>query len=404
MPSFVYKAIDGNGETVKGVVEENHIDNAYDNISSTGLYVLNISQSNRLNDFYLKKLRVLRIRRKDIVEFASNLSVMLKAGLPLLASISDIADSTDNKRFMERLLDIKRAVELGSGFSDALSRHKDVFPEIFINLTAVGEETGRLSESLSDISVHLQRMENLRSAMVRALIYPAFAFAASIGALLFWLIYVLPKVSTLFTSMAVELPAITHALIITSDFTSSHWYIIFVVPFIVYIALKLLSKKEAAKYYIDAAKLKIPIMNLIVSNKLLALFTEQLRILFAAGVTIDRSLDIIIKIINNAVFRKALKRTKEDIMLGSKISDSLKKNHTLFPNLVVRLISVGESTGNLTEQLNYLSEYFLNKLDDISQKIGKMMEPIIIMVIGSMFLIIILGLLSPIYNLVSGMG
>jgi type II secretory pathway component PulF len=329
---------------------------------------------------------------------------MLKSGMPLVTALSDIALTSDNKRFRARLLEIKRSIELGSSFSSALSPHTDIFPEIFVNLVSVGEETGRLDQSLSEVAVHLQRIEDLRSAIIRALMYPVFAFIGTMGALLFWLIYVLPKVTSLFTTMDVKLPTLTLFLISASNFSQKHWYVYLAVPAFIYILITLLARKKSTKYYIDAIKLKIPILKLLLSNKLLALFAEQLRILVAAGVTIDKSFDIMINVIDNSVFRKALVDIKENILLGSRISESVKRHAALFPNLVIRMISIGESTGNLSEQLNYLSEYYLNKLDDISQKMGKMIEPIIIMIIGSIFLIIILGLMAPIYDLISQIG
>lgn len=404
MPYFSYKAINDQGVMVRGLIEHSDIDHAYDNISDSGLNIVKIRKSDRLSGLYLKKTSTWSIKSRDIIEFAKNLSVMQRAGLPLIQSITDIAESTENRHFREILLSIRRTIELGSGFSEALSRHKDIFPEIFVNLMAVGEETGRLSESLSDVALHLQRMEDLKSAIVRALMYPAFALIGTMGALMFWLIYVLPKMSELFKAMGVSLPPLTQALIMASDFTSSRWYVFILAPVMVYVILKLLSKKESTRYYLDAAKLKLPIINLVTTNKLLALFAEQLRILIAAGVTIDRALDMIINVINNSVYKKAIAEVKNDIVLGGNISDSIRKHPSLFPNLVIRMLSIGESTGNLTEQLNYLSEYFLNKLDDISQKMGKMIEPIIIIVIGGMFVIIILGLLAPIYDIVAGIG
>jgi len=404
MPFFAYKAIDNTGLVVKGFVEESNIEVAYSSITSSGLHILNVRRSSRALDLYLQKLRSWGIKNRDVIEFASNLAVMLRAGLPLTTSLSDIIETMDNKRFKSKLIDIKRSIELGTGFSIALSKHKDVFPEMFVNLIAVGEETGRLDESLSDVAIHLQRMEDLRSAIIRALMYPVFALLGTFGALLFWLVYVLPQMSELFVSMDIELPALTKFLMVASDYSQANWHLFFVVPIAIYAGIKMLSQIERTRYYIDAAKLRIPIVKLILHNMLLALFAEQLRILVAAGITIDRAFDIMIKVINHAVFKKALIEIRESILLGSKISEAIKKHKTLFPNLVIRMISIGESTGNLNEQLNYLSEYFLKKLDDISDKLGKLIEPIIILVIGAIFVIIILGLLSPIYDLVAGVG
>lgn len=404
MPFFTYKGINHDGEIIKGLVEGSDIDLTYDNISSAGIHILNIRKVSKFTSSFLRNVKTWGIKTKDVIEFANNISIMVRSGVPLLTSLSDISGTVENKRFRERISDIKKTVELGSGFSSALMAHQDIFPEIFINLVAVGEETGRLDKSLSDVAVHLQRMEDLKNAIKRALIYPTFAIIATTGALLFWLIYVLPKITTIFNSMSVELPLITKVLIATSNFSSTNWYIFILLPFIIYATLKLLSKKDSTKYYIDTAKLKIPILKLVVSNKLLALFAEQSRILIAAGLTIDRTFDIMIKVINNLVFRKALVDIKEDILAGSRINEAIKKHLNLFPNLVVRMIYIGEESGNLTEQLDYLSEHFLKKLDDISQKMEKMIEPIVIIVIGLMFMVIILGLMSPIYDLISAIG
>jgi type II secretory pathway component PulF len=404
MPFFTYKAIDNNGEVVNGQIEGTDLDLVYNNIAASGLHILNIRQSSNLSNLYLKKAQSWGIKGKDIIEFANNLSVMLRAGLPLITSISDIAETLENKKFRSKLLDIKSSIELGSSFSIALSQHQDLFPDIFINLISVGEETGRLDESLTDIATHLQRMEDLKSAIIRALMYPVFALVGTTGALLFWLIYVLPKISGLFTSMDIELPPITQALITASDFSTKYWYVYILIPVGIYIIYTLLSRNSKTKYYVDAAKLKIPIIKLILHNKLLALFAEQLRILVAAGVTIDRAFDIMIDVVDNDVFKRALVDTRENIILGSRISDALKKHSRLFPNMVMRMISIGETTGNLNEQLENLSTYFLDKLDDISDKMGKMIEPIIIIVIGGIFVVIILGLLSPIYDLIGGIS
>ena len=404
MPYFSYKAIDSNGEISRGVAVGEHMDDAYNSVTASGLYVLDISRSNPMSNFLFNKFRGGGVERKDVIEFASNLSVMLKAGLSILESLEDIAESIENKRFKARVLDIKSSIEFGSSFSDAIARHSDVFPDIFIRLIGAGEETGRFAESLADILVHLKRIEDMRRVIVRSLIYPAFALAATTGALIFWLIYVLPRLKDLFDTLGTELPPITKGLIAASAFTTQYWYLFTLMPAVIYIILKVLSQNSRTGYYIDAVKLKIPIVGLLLYNKLLALFAEQLRILVAAGVTIDRSFDIIINIMDNRVFKRALRSAKEEIMFGSSISDALKKHGDLFPPLSIRMISVGETTGRLPEQLDHLSRTFIETLEDISEKMGKMIEPIIILVIGSMFLIIILGLLAPIFDLITAVG
>jgi len=404
MPFFSYTALDNYGGVIKGQVQNNDVGLACEHIESSGLHLVKIQQLNILSEYFLKQSRARGIKRSEIIEFASNLAVMVRAGIPLNTSITDIAKTTENKFFRTRLMEISQSIELGSSFSEALTNHREIFPEIFLNLSSVGEETGRLDTSLSNISVHLQRMEDLKSAIIRALMYPVFALVGTIGALLFWLIYVLPKMTDLFTNMSLTIPPLTRGLMAASDFSVDYWYVFFLVPATLYVSLKLLCKYEKTNYYVDAALLRMPVVKLIVYNKMVALFSEQLRILFAAGVKIDRSLDIMKGVVDNAVFKRAITEIKEDILLGSKLTEALQKHETLFPGMVLRMLSIGETTGNISEQLEYLAEHYLKKLDDISEKMGKLIEPIIIVLIGGIFLVIILGLISPIYDLIAGAG
>jgi type II secretory pathway component PulF len=404
MPFYSYTALDDNGAIVKGEIQGEDVEFACNGISSSGLHLVKIRQLSRLSESIIKTKRARGVKRSEIIELSSNLSVMVKAGLPLNTAIMDIAETIENKVFRMRIQEMARNIELGASFSTALSHHSDIFPDIFINLVTIGEETGSLDISLADIAVHLQRMEDLKSAIIRALMYPVFALVGTIAALLFWLIYVLPKMTDLFTDMSLTLPPITIGLIMASDFSISYWYVYIVVPFLLFGTYKILCMNEKTKYFVDAAKLKMPLVKLIVYNKMLALFAEQLRILFSAGVTIDKSFDIMATVMNNSVFKKAIVAIKEDIILGSKITDAVQRHDRIFPKMVFRMLSIGETTGNLGEQLDYLAEYYLKKLDDISVKMGKLIEPIIIIFIGGIFMVIILGLIAPIYDLISGVG
>ncbi len=403
MPSFSYRAIEPNGTIVKGVVESMNLEHAHENITSAGLNVIDIKKSNDYLISIRKKLLARRIKRRDIIEFVNSLSVMLKAGIPLISALSDIEDMTENKYFKEKINNIRRSVLYGSQLSEAVTAHRDIFPDIFIRLIIVGEETGRLDRSLSDIAIHLQRMEDLASSIKRALFYPIFAIVATTGALLFWLMYVLPKVITIFKDSGIVLPLPTRILIFLSDFSQSYWYIILLSPVIVFLMVVILKQSKKTRYYIDLLKIKLPILKHIIYNKLLVLFSEQMRILTIAGININRSFEIVSDIIGNEVFKGAIADSMESVVAGSRISDALQK-HKVFPKLVTRMIFIGETSGTLDEQFAYLSEYYFKKLEDMSQKLGKMIEPIVITVIGLLFVLIIVGLLFPIYDLVSKMG
>lgn len=403
MSFFAYKALDDTGKESKGFLEAADAAAVYGMLSDRGLYVVTITESSRLASEIRRGFRARRIKRSDIIELANNLSVMLAAGVPLLTALGDIISTIEDAFFQHIVTEIKHAIEGGASFSDAVALHRDVFPDIFVRLVRIGEETGRLDRSLKDIADHLQKMEDLSQSIKRAMIYPAFAIVTTMGALIFWLAYVLPKILKVFIEMKVQLPFMTRVLIVVSNVMQDFWFLFLLLPVILFVVVKLMKQNPRTRYYVDAAKLRIPVVKLVVVNKLLALFSEQLRILITAGITIDRALDIIADVIGNDVFRRALISVKEDVSFGSPIADSLRK-HPVFPPLVLRMVDIGESTGNLDGQFTFLSQYYIRKLDDVSDRIGKLVEPIVITIIGLLFAIIVIGLMFPIYELVSKMG
>ena len=403
MRYYAYKAVTPDGSLIRGTVAGEDMDYVYGILSSNGLYILNVKTTSTIITNLKKSLRKRNVKNKDIIEFANNLSVMLKAGIPLLTALADIISGIENKHFKNAIADIRFKIETGMRFSDTVALKKDIFPEIFASLIQVGEETGDFGKSLSDAADHMQRMEDLTQTIKRALIYPVFALIATSGALIFWLAYVLPKVISAMKDMGIELPLITRMLLDVSNFVQAYWHFIAILPFAVFIAIRMLNRKSSSKYYIDEIKLKLPIMRIVVYNKLLALFSEQLRILVVAGLTINRSFDIVADVIGNEVFKRALLKIKDSISSGSKISDAIRE-HDVFPSLVARMIDAGETSGNLDKQLAYLSGFYFKRLDDVSQKIGKMIEPVVITLVGVIFAVIIIGLLFPVYDLVIKLG
>lgn len=403
MTYFNYRAVDAAGKQVSGQIEADSAEAATNDLATRGFYVLTISPSSGV----LTKLRNLalqqRVRRSDIIELASNLSVMVGAGIPITMALGDIIASTGNTTLQNALAAIKQDIEQGATFSDAIERYNALFPDIFVRLVRVGEETGRFEKSLADVAEHLQRMEDLASAIKRALIYPTFALVSTLAALIFWLVYVLPKIIGTLKTMGVKLPLLTRILMAASSYTQHYWYLAPLLGVALFMAFRLVKRHEPSCYQIDRLKLKLPIYALVEYNRLLALMAEQMRILIVAGLTVDRSLDIIAKVMHNRVFQRALTTVREDITYGSGIADALRK-HPVFPVLVVRLVGIGESSGSLDNQFEFLASHYLKKLNDISEKLGKIIEPVVIGFIGIMFAIIIMGLLLPVYDMISTVG
>jgi type II secretory pathway component PulF len=397
---FSYKAIDINGLMINGNVDAESIDDARSNLTSGGLSVISVRKARKLLSALNAGSTSGRVKRRDIVELVRNMGMTLKAGITILDALEDVGETADNKTLKIAIYDIRERITSGSTMSDAFNAHSRIFTDILTRMIRIGEETGRVELSLLDVADHLQRIEDLTDMVKRALMYPVFVLFTTGGALLFWLIYVMPKLLTVIKEMGVKLPLITRLMFIVSDVFQKSWYLFPVAAAALIVGLKVAKRREGLRYYLDMAKLKTPILKLFVHNKYLASFAEQMKIMTSAGITIDRSLVIVSNSVGSEVFRRAIMSVKERISAGGRISEAIKE-HNIFPRMVVRMVDVGEVSGNLADQFAFLSSFYFKKLDDVTEKLGKMIEPIMMTIVGVIFALMIMGILLPVYDLVS---
>lgn len=403
MKFFAYRATDYSGKITRGSIASETVEAASRDVSARGLYIISIressEQASRLTRYFLG----LQINRSDILEFTGSFAVMLKAGVPIMTCLDDLISTTTNSAFKPILRDIQQRLESGSSVTSALESQGAVFPDIINTLVAVGEETGRLDESLREATEHLQRIENLSGAIKKALMYPLFAFTATLGALIFWMLFVIPSLTATLKNMGVKLPALTLLLINSSSWSVTHWKLIPLALISLPLAIFLMGTQPTLRYLRDRTLIKLPVLKIIVFNKLLATFAEQFRMMVAAGIPLKRLFDLIIPAVGNEYFGANLLKAKENILNGNPISESLEQQKIL-PPLIISKIRIGETSGTLDKQLDFLAKYYTKKLDDATENLGKIIEPLVMTVIGGLFGIIIMGLLLPIYDLVSKVG
>jgi type II secretory pathway component PulF len=397
MSNYSYKALDADGGVIRGMLEAADESSVYDNLRTKGLFVVDVRKSSIFLRKITEKLLAWRIRRRDTIEFSSNLAIMIRAGVPILTALNDIIDTIDNEQLKSIVEDIKKNIEMGSRLSDSLELHKTIFPDILIRLVRIGEETGRLEGSLAEVASHLQKLEDLAATVKRALIYPLFSLITTGMAVIFWLAYVLPKIMQVIRDLGVKMPLLTRFLYEVSKITEDYWYVLLVIPVLIVAVWQVMKLRPISRYYLDYIKIKAPIIKLLVYNKLLALFCEQMRLLITAGITIDRSLDVAADVMGNEVFKRAILEAKLDIVAGNKISEALNARG-VFPSLLIRMVAIGESSGNLDQQFNFLTTHYYKIVDDFSDKIGKMIEPVLIITLGCVMGLMVAGVLLPMYD------
>ena len=409
MNYFKYKLINPNGKPSSGLIKLPYQDEistaAYlERNGSMAIYVSKLGKLEsffpKLNAFRLSK----RLKRTDQANLLNNLSLLLRSGMPLNTALEEVTQTISHPGLAGNIQDIVGAVQGGMSFSEAAGKFSDLFTETVICLIRIGEETGRLDEMLKDASDHVSRMHTIISDTQRALLYPMFVlFSIGIG-LVFWLYYVVPKILELFKEMNVALPKITVYLLKTSDFIQNHFVCLLVG--IVSIPIVLTAARKSSRKFrkiIDRMMLKLPISKSIVSASNLAHITEYFSLLIRSGINILQAVKILKDNIRNEIYRDKLEVVRQEIKQGSSISEAF-AGAKIFPSFVTRMIGIGEVSGTLEEQLGNIAREYTKRLSGLVETIGKMIEPIVLVVAGAIFAVIFLALLLPVYDMVGRVG
>lgn len=337
----------------------------------------------------------------EIIEMMENLHLVIKSGLPLHQGILDLAEDSDNKRFKNMMFQIADDINRGKSLSAAFEPYKEIVGIMILNLIKIGEETGQLELTLKRGATFLRRITELKKKAKSALIYPSFALFAVMGAMLVWMIYVLPQMTELFRDMDVELPALTIAIMKLSDFFANYIVYMILAAIIFIITFQVLKRRyKIIRLYIDRLLLRTPVVRQVIVSFNTAFISEYLRLALISGIPIFSALETLNKNIKNEVFQKALKDARAEIEGGRQLSSAL-SNTAIFPAFAIRMMRVGESAGTLESQLEIVSTHYYEKVDYFAENIGKIIEPLVLIIVGGFMALVVVGLMGPMYDLIS---
>lgn len=406
MNYFRYKLITADGSIVSGVAKLPYKEtiSAVNHLERDGSVTLFVTKLGRWAQWFFKMadLRPQRLLpRLMTAEILNNIALMLRAGMPLVTALEEAAGAEEYPGVSANFRDMIERIQDGTSFSDAVALHPRIFPQTVLHLIRMGEETGQLDQMLRDAAEHLQRVDRIVSDTKQALLYPMFVLGAIGGGMLFWFAYVVPKIVGLFRELDVQLPTMTLFLISLADFFQNYYLHLIVSLVLLVVVVAILRKRSRnVRKALDIVLLKLPVSKSIVTASNLAFISEYFAMLFNAGIDILQCLRILKESVGNEVYRDKLGEVGKSVELGDGIAAGFKEA-VVFPGFVVRMISVGESSGTLSDQLAYIAEQYRHKLTVIVATIGKSIEPLILLVAGTIFAVIIIGLFLPIYDLVS---
>ena len=397
-----YTAKNYSGETKSGELEvkderelagqlrsEGYILTSFKKLESAGTDKMKIKFMNRF----------VSISLTDKLMFTRNISVMISSGLPLSRAIKNISLQTKKKKFASILNDIFNDIQAGNSFADGLAKYPGVFGELFTNMVRVGETSGNLEEVLGILAIQLEKEHELKSKVMGALIYPAVIIVAMIGIAIIMLTYILPKLTSVFSDMQVDLPASTKIIIGISDVLRNHGFLVAIGFIATAVFLKFFLMIPAGKKTIGFLTINLPLIKNIVIKMNCARFARIYSSLLKSGVSVIESLKIISQTLTNYYYKDALREGISQIQKGVNLSKITEKYPKIFPILVTQMIQVGEETGETEKVLLKLAEFYEDAINRISKNMSSVVEPILMIFIGSAVGFFAVSMLQPMYSL-----
>lgn len=402
MGKFKYTVKDKDGKTIKGVVEAPSHDGAVQVLRGKGFTIISLDEEKKgafsLGSAFSK--RATKIKIDDLVVFSRQLATMVDAGIPLVNALDILSEQMENPSFKEVTLKIRDDVETGSSLSEALDRHKKVFSNLFINMVRAGESSGMLDDILDRLASYLEKTSALQKKVKSALVYPIAVTAMALIITIFLLIKVVPVFADIYEGFGSKLPAPTQLMIDLSDFMRNYFYVAIAFIGLAVFSLRKYVKTDKGRIMIDGLKLNMPIFGVLMRKVAVGKFTRTLSTLIKSGVPILNSLEIVSKTADNRVVEIAVDNVRKNVREGEPIADPLSRSG-VFPPMVVRMISVGEQTGELEKMLIKIADFYDEQVDAAVSGLTSLIEPLIIAFLGIVIGGIVICMFMPILQMSS---
>jgi len=401
MPKYKYVARDRAGKSSTGQLQANDEADLRNLLRSNGLFLTQVRGSSGPDSTTGAGSPGLFVRGptlQDLVIATRQLATMMRAGMPMMETLNLVSSQMTKPGLKGAFKDLEKAVSGGEALSVAMSRYPKVFSKLVVAFVESGEATGNLAETLEAAAVQLDREDNLRRKVKAATTYPKIVVAACFGTVAVMIVVVVPVFSQVYRQLGSGLPGPTLLLIAVSDFVIKYgWLVVLVIVAIAY-AYKRYGETEAGSKNLDILSLKLPVLGLVFRKIAIARFVQTLSAALKSGVPVLHALQISGNMAGNDVIRDAVVEATERIREGSPIAQELEKTGE-FPMMVTRMLSAGESSGSLDTMLDEVNRFYDRDVEYSVDKLTRMIEPLMTMLVGGIVLLILLALYMPVFNL-----
>lgn len=402
--NYEYKIITIDGSVKTGELQADSVKVVYDQLVLRGHSVVSVERKRRslksLDVGFLDRLFQKPIKDDDIATFTTLFGTMLKAGVPLTDGLSVIISQTANPRFKEILSEVKRQIQAGEQLSEAFGRHEKVFGPLFLSLVRVGEIGGGLPENLLYLAGILESQKELNQRIKNAMVYPIIMASVAVIIVTFLLTFIIPSFVEIFTDAGVDLPGLTIALLATSSFLSSYWYLLLPGLILLFVGLKLVVKTDRGELIFHRGLLKTPIIGNLVRKLNVARFARTYGSLLSRGVPLVETLEVVSNVISNRVIREVIEDVERQIKQGRSFTEPLAESKEI-PPMVVQMFAVGEESGSLDEMAIEVADFYDLEVAHEVSRLTTVLEPLLIIGVGLVVSMLILACLLPMFDMMS---
>ncbi len=397
MPTYTYIAKSSPHKTLQGEIEAETQQEAINKLAQMGYFPISVSVKGIYSDSSVV-FGLRRIPHKDIVLFTHQLLTLIESGVNIINALNSVSNQMPNKYLRVILNEVISKIKDGKTLSASLAGYPGIFSELYTSMILSGEVGGKLELVLRHLADFLEKEEEFKNSLRAALVYPIFVFVVGVSTVVILLTFVIPRLVTMFQDMGQSLPLPTQVLIAVSGFLRNYGWIILAIFFVFIFLLQRIKRTVQGRFYWDSFKLKLALWGEIILKTEISRLMRTLSLLLSSGITIVRSLEISRSIIANQVLRSEIQRFKEEIINGANFSRSLKTSR-FFPEFVTNIVSIGEETGSLEKSLLRIANDYEKEVDRILKTLARMLEPLIILIIGVVVGFIVLSMLLPIFQI-----
>lgn len=396
---YKYRAVNSSGRPVRGVISAASEADLYNQLQQAGIELVACTKmSDGKKDGFLANLGVKKVTLRDLIQLFVQLEQLQSAGVPMLEALRDVRDTADNPSMRDTMSEVQRDVTDGLSLSESMSRHPSIFVNLYTSLISAGEQTGDLESVYKQLIKYLTWVDMMQSKIKKATLQPKIAAGAVVLMMVIMLGHVVPQIVGFLAELDQELPFYTKALMSTSDFFQLYWKQMIFMPIIAFVALKFFRRMSSkVTYWTDLFVVNMPVVGKLVVKSSIARYTQTFGALYSSGIDVLGSLRSAKGTVTNRALVEGLDTVEEYVQAGRSISESFEVSGQ-FPSLVVRMLKVGEGSGNLTPVLEKVSEFYTKDVDEAVEEMIGYIQPTLTGVMGGLILWIAVSVFGPIYN------